>query len=83
MPRTLDLAAYKWLIGQLKRNREEQGVTQALLAKKLDRPQSYIAKIENLDRKLDVIDFIQICNALDMDVGELSSLAAKRIRRYK
>ena len=81
MPRTLDLASYKWLIGELKRTREETGVTQSVLADALGRPQSFVAKIENLDRKLDVIEYMQICNALRIDAGNLSKRLAIRLKR--
>ena len=83
MPRTLDLASYKWLIGQLKGAREASGITQDALAKSLGRPQSFIAKTENLDRRLDVIEFIDLCLALEVDVGKLTQMAAKRTKRLK
>lgn len=83
MSRTLERASYKWLIGELKRVREDSGVTQSRLAMKLGRPQSFIAKIENLDRRLDVIEFIELCNALNTDPGKLSKQLAKRTKRHR
>ena len=83
MSRTLESASYKWLIGQLKRAREDQGETQISLAIKLNRPQSFIAKTERLDRRLDVLEFIQHCNALDIDPGHLAKSVATRARRSK
>ena len=44
--------------------REEVGLTQADLAKRLDEPQSFVSKYESGDRDLDLTQFILICNAL-------------------
>jgi transcriptional regulator with XRE-family HTH domain len=42
-------------------------VTQLELATRLGRPQSFISKIESGDRRLDVIEFLQITTALKVD----------------
>jgi transcriptional regulator with XRE-family HTH domain len=43
------------------------GVTQIELAERLGRPQSFISKVEGGDRRLDVIEFLQIITALNVD----------------
>jgi transcriptional regulator with XRE-family HTH domain len=43
------------------------GVTQIELAARLERPQSFISKIESGDRRLDVIEFLKITTALKVD----------------
>lgn len=55
---------YQILITELIRIRKDNGLTQAQLAKKLDKPQSYIAKIEAKDRKLDILEFVVLCEVL-------------------
>lgn len=55
---------YQILIAELIRIRKDKGLTQAQLAKKLDKPQSYIAKIEAKDRKLDILEFVVLCEVL-------------------
>lgn len=55
---------YQILITELIRIRKDKGLTQAQLAKKLDKPQSYIAKIEAKDRKLDILEFVVLCEVL-------------------
>ena len=47
--------------------RNERLVTQASLAKKLNRPQSFVSKYENGERRLDVIEFLNVMKALDID----------------
>jgi len=55
----------------LRQARIDSGLTQAALAARLDRPQSWIAKIENSERRIDVIEFLDIAEALDCDAGAL------------
>jgi transcriptional regulator with XRE-family HTH domain len=47
--------------------RKSQGVTQQDLADRLERPQSYVAKIETGERRLDVVEFVEWFSALDTD----------------
>lgn len=59
-------------------------MTQERLAKRLDRPQSYISKVETRERRLDVIEFAQWCRAIDLDAGEeVRSLATELGTRRK
>ena len=47
--------------------RNEASVTQFALAKKLGKPQSYVSKYESGERRLDVIEFLKIAEALPFD----------------
>lgn len=51
--------------------RKTAGLTQTDVAKQLDKPQSYVAKIEGKDRKLDVMEFIELCEIIRKDPSEL------------
>ncbi|URG54617.1 helix-turn-helix transcriptional regulator [Pectobacterium quasiaquaticum] len=44
-----------------------QGVTQTTPAQALGKPQSFIAKIENGKRRLDVVEFVQLVRLLAFD----------------
>ncbi|QNN68768.1 helix-turn-helix domain-containing protein [Thermomonas carbonis] len=59
--------AYQSLLTLLVEARNTSGLTQQQVADKLGRPQSFISKIENGDRRLDVIEFLEICRLLDTD----------------
>ncbi|MEM8556718.1 MAG: helix-turn-helix transcriptional regulator [Bacteroidota bacterium] len=47
--------------------RRERGLTQTDLAQRLGRPQSFVSKYERAERRLDVIEFLQITEALEAD----------------
>jgi transcriptional regulator with XRE-family HTH domain len=47
--------------------REKAGLTQAEVAAKLGRPQSFVSKYESGERHLNVMAFVQVCEALGVD----------------
>jgi transcriptional regulator with XRE-family HTH domain len=67
MQKSLKSSEYARLIAALVAVRHGSGVRQQALAKKLGRPQSFIAKYEGGERRIDVIEFIAIARALDAD----------------
>jgi len=59
---------YIKLIHDLVVIRESKKVTQVELASSLKKPQSYVAKVENLDRRIDVLELQDWLNALDVSI---------------
>jgi transcriptional regulator with XRE-family HTH domain len=55
----------------LARARERAGLKQFDVAGRLSLPPSYLSKVENGTRRLDVIEFVQIANAMNVDPGEI------------
>jgi transcriptional regulator with XRE-family HTH domain len=55
---------YAQLIQRLVTLREKVETTQTELAERLRKPQSYVAKVENLDRRLDVVEIANWLTAL-------------------
>jgi transcriptional regulator with XRE-family HTH domain len=62
---------YRRLISALKAARIERGITQQHVADAVGKPQSFVAKIEGRERRLDVIEFIQICRVIGCDPMQL------------
>jgi transcriptional regulator with XRE-family HTH domain len=64
--------AKKALLALLRQAREEAGILQADLARKLGRKQGFVSKYELGDRRLDLLDLAEICDALGISFVELA-----------
>ncbi|MGI2177438.1 helix-turn-helix domain-containing protein [Shewanella frigidimarina] len=67
MSRTLHTPEYRRLIEWLKAARIERGLTMRELASELGVPHSYVGKVEQCERKLDVLEYVYYCKALNED----------------
>jgi transcriptional regulator with XRE-family HTH domain len=47
--------------------RKAGGLTQMQLAEKLGRPQSFVSKYERGERRLDVVEFLEVARAIAID----------------
>jgi len=56
---------YRNVINRLIELRELKKITQVQLASSLKKPQSYVAKVENFERRLDFIELYDWLNAID------------------
>jgi transcriptional regulator with XRE-family HTH domain len=85
MQKSLKSAEYARLIATLVAVRKGAGIRQQALAKKLGRPQSFIAKYEGGERRIDVVEFIAIARALGADPLKLfrDFLSGKQTRTKK
>lgn len=81
MSKSLHTPEYEFFRALLAAAREKAGLTQFEVSTRLSRPQSFVAKYEGGERRLDVVEFVQVCIALDIDphvvLTELQSWAAK------
>jgi len=62
--KTIYSQAYAAFCRRLREAREWRDMTQADLAKALGRPQSFVAKVEAGERRVDVVEFLAIAKAL-------------------
>ncbi len=67
MTESLHSEAYAKLVAVLLAERRRKGLTQQAVADRLRRPQSYVAKIEGGERRLDMVEFIALSRALGAD----------------
>ncbi|MDG9884909.1 helix-turn-helix transcriptional regulator [Pseudomonas putida CSV86] len=65
--KTIHTAAYQRFLLLLVKARKEAGLTQQELSERLGRPQSYVSKFERGERRLDVIEFLEIARSLGGD----------------
>ncbi|TWO67801.1 helix-turn-helix transcriptional regulator [Caenimonas sedimenti] len=73
VPRVLQSTFYKKLRSALAEARSQAGLTQEDVAEKLGRPQSFVSKYESGERRLDVLEFVEVCQALGVLPTELLS----------
>ncbi len=58
---------YQNVIKSLRKARIEKGISQQHLADALGRPQSFIAKVENGERRLDIVEFVYVARLLSLN----------------
>ena len=56
------------VLALLRTARQETGMRQVDLADLLRQPQSYVSKYESGERRLDLLELRQVCNALDISL---------------
>lgn len=74
--RSVHHPAYAALLSDLITARKAAGMHQATLAGLLRRPQSFVSKFENGERRLDVVEFLLVCRVLAVDPGHMLTRAA-------
>ena len=79
MPRTTDTEAYKLLLRVLVDLRRNQGFSQAELAERLGRGQSFVSHYEHGIRRIDVLEFYAIVRALEADPVAVFTFVAERL----
>jgi transcriptional regulator with XRE-family HTH domain len=67
MPASLFTAAHAQLVDALVAMRKRAGLTQRQLAARLGREQNYVGRIETRQRRVDLVELIQICAACGSD----------------
>lgn len=67
VPRSLHTREYDRFRILLIEARKKAGLSQAQLAKKLSKPQSFVSKVERGERRLDVLEFKAVAEALNFD----------------
>jgi len=60
---------YQDLIKKLIELRESKDMTQVELARRLNKPQSYVSKVEILERRIDVIELIDWLEILEVELN--------------
>jgi transcriptional regulator with XRE-family HTH domain len=68
MPKAIHSARHKKLTELLIAQRRHAGMTQAQVAKALGRHQPFITNIENGDRRLDIVELLDLAEILRLDL---------------
>ena len=70
MPKSIFSTGQEKLQKLLRQTRIDAGLNQVELAKKLNRPQSFVSKYESGERRLDLVELQEICKALKSSLTE-------------
>jgi len=60
-------AKYERFRRRLIASRKAKGLTQTQVAERLEKPQSFVSKYERGERRLDVVEFLEVARAIGID----------------
>ena len=69
MTRSIRTKEYAYFIERLRKAREEAGLTQVQVAKKLKRPQSHISNVGSGQQRVDVVELQVFARMYNKDIG--------------
>ncbi len=69
--KTLSSPLYRQFLALMREARDQVGLSQVELAERLGKPQSFVSKYESGERRRDVAEFIQICQAMEVSAPKL------------
>jgi ribosome-binding protein aMBF1 (putative translation factor) len=78
LSKSLGSPRHKALIALLVEKREAAGLTQAQLAEKLGEYQSFVARLESGQRRVDVVEFLELEKILNFDAAKVLKALQER-----
>jgi transcriptional regulator with XRE-family HTH domain len=82
MRKSIHTPQYRLLLELLVKTREARGLTQEVMALKLDLTQSSVSKIERGERRLDVVELHHWCRALGVPFAKFASELDVKLRGH-
>ena len=76
MEKTIYAKEYRLLLEWLRHHRKRKGLTMRDLAKRLHVHHSWIGRVEQGERRLDVMEYARLCDTIGCDAGEGLHLVA-------
>jgi transcriptional regulator with XRE-family HTH domain len=83
MKKTIYSQEYSQLLKWLRSQRKQKGFTMRELGEQLGVLHSWVGKIEQGERRLDIVEYLRICDALDIDPHEGLNIVKKAITSSK
>lgn len=69
MKKSIHTKEYAYFVEKLRKARQEAGLTQVQVSKKLKRPQSYISNVESGQQRVDVVELQKFAKMYGKDVN--------------
>ena len=79
MVKSLHSKEYSVFVEMLAEARKKQGLTQQQVADRLKKPQSYVAKLEGGERRVDIVEFKELAEAMNCDPRKLFDAFLKKV----
>jgi len=83
MEKTIYAAEYRALLEWLRDQRKQRGLTMRDLAKRLNVHHSWVGRVEQGERRLDVMEFARLCDGIGCDAAEGMLLIAPSAREVR
>lgn len=81
MPKTIFGGDHRHLVAVLVEARRTSRLTQAELAARVGKDQSFVSIIERGQRRVDVLEFVALARAMEVDPGQLFERVAGRLSK--
>lgn len=81
MPKTIFGGDHRHLVSVLTEARQDSGLTQAELAKRVGKDQTFISIIERGQRRVDVLEFVALARAMEADPIQLFERVTGRLSK--
>lgn len=81
MPKTIFGGEHRHLVSVLVEARQASGLTQAELAARVGKDQSFVSIIERGQRRVDVLEFAALARAMEADPLQLFADVMTRVRK--
>jgi transcriptional regulator with XRE-family HTH domain len=81
MPKTIFGGEHRHLVAVLVEARQASGLTQAELAARVGKDQSFVSIIERGQRRVDVLEFVALARAMNADPAQLFEGVTRRLSK--
>lgn len=79
MPKTVFTGAHQHIVDVLVEARRQSGLTQAQLAAKVGKDQTFVSLIERSQRRVDVLEFYALAKAMGESPEQLFAVVGERL----
>ncbi|HCJ28247.1 MAG TPA: XRE family transcriptional regulator [Pseudomonas sp.] len=81
MPKTVFGGEHRHLVAVLVEARQASGLTQAELAARVGKDQSFVSIIERGQRRVDVLEFVALARAMNAEPTQLFEMVTRRLAK--
>ena len=83
MEKSVFTANYKAFLRLLKQQRQRAGLTQQQIADRIGQSQSFVSKCERGERRIDFVEMMAFCDALEIHFAEFCTEFERAIKRRR